>query len=78
MTGAVNGDVLDYSLATTAAAQTSGVGSYPITVTLGTNPNYNVTKTDGTLTINQAAGDGHGQRQEQDLRRRPTRRSMRR
>ena len=43
MTGTVNGDVLDYSLATTAT-QISGVGSYPITVTLGTNPNYTVTK----------------------------------
>ena len=43
VTGTVNGDVLDYSLAT-AATQASGVGSYPITVTLGTNPNYNVTR----------------------------------
>ena len=39
VTGAVNGDALNYSLATTAT-QTVGVGSYPITVTLGTNPNY--------------------------------------
>ncbi len=54
VTGAVNNDVLDYSLAS-VAAQTSGVGSYPIVVTLGTNPNYNVTKTDGTLTIDKAA-----------------------
>ena len=29
------------------------VGSYPITVTLGSNPNYTVTPTDGTLTVNQ-------------------------
>ena len=35
--GTVNGDTLNYSLATTAV-QTSGVGSYPITVTLGSNP----------------------------------------
>ena len=43
MTGTVNGDVLDYSLATTAA-DSRGVGSYPITVTLGANPNYTVTR----------------------------------
>ena len=67
--GTVNGDTLDYSLATDGDAST-GVGSYPITVTLGTNPNYTVTKTDGTLTVNPAVGDGDGQRQEQDLRRR--------
>ena len=48
--GAVNGDTLNFSLATTATT-TSGVGSYPIAVTLGTNPNYTVTKTDSTLTI---------------------------
>ena len=53
MTGAVNGDTLDYSLATTAV-QTSGVGSYPITVTLGPNPNYTVTTTDAALTVNPA------------------------
>ena len=53
VTGAVGGDTLDYSLATTAL-KTSGVGSYPITVTLGTNPNYTVTKIDATLTVNPA------------------------
>ena len=53
VTGAVNGDVLNYSLATTAA-QTSGVGSYPITVTLGHQPELHVTKTDGTLTVGPA------------------------
>ena len=51
--GAVNGDTLDYSLATTAV-KTSGVGSYPIAVTLGTNPNYTVTKVDAALTVNPA------------------------
>jgi hypothetical protein len=51
--GAANGDVLAYSLAT-AATQTSGVGSYPIVVTLGNNPNYAVTKHDGSLTISSA------------------------
>ncbi|MFL5960260.1 MAG: MBG domain-containing protein, partial [Gaiellaceae bacterium] len=50
VTGTVNGDLLNYSLATTAT-QYSSVGTYPITVTVGSNPNYNVTKTDGTLTI---------------------------
>ena len=48
--GAVNGDTLVYSLATTAL-KFSGVGSYPITVTLGTNPNYTVTVVNGNLTI---------------------------
>jgi hypothetical protein len=52
--GAVNGDVLAYSLAT-AAVQTSSVGGYPIVVTLGTNPNYDVTKIDGTLTVTKAS-----------------------
>src|SRR5437773_1845923 len=51
VTGKVNGDTLDYTLAT-SATQFSNVGPYTITVTLGSNPNYNVTKTDGTLTIN--------------------------
>ena len=51
--GAVNGETLDYSLATTAL-KFSAVGSYPITVTLGTNPNYTVTKVDAALTVNPA------------------------
>src|SRR5439155_1550449 len=50
VTGTVNGDTLTYTLATTAL-QFSNVGSYPITVTLGSNPNYSVTKTDSTLTV---------------------------
>ena len=52
--GTVNGDTLNYSLATTAV-QTSGVGSYPITVTLGSNPNYTVT-TDGRAADGQPGG----------------------
>ena len=48
--GAVNGDTLLYSLATTAV-KTSGVGSYPITVTLGTNPNYTINVVNSNLTI---------------------------
>ncbi len=50
VTGTVNGDVLDYTLGTTAT-QFSNVGDYPITVTLGANPNYTVTPTDATLNI---------------------------
>ncbi len=38
VTGTVNGDTLNYSLATTAG-KFSNVGNYPITVTLGSNPN---------------------------------------
>ena len=52
-TGEVNGDKLAYSLETTAD-QTSGVGSYPIVVKLGANPNYDVTAHDGSLTISKA------------------------
>src|SRR5439155_7293360 len=51
VTGTVNGDALNYTLATTAV-QFSNVGNYPITVTPGLNPNYDVTPTDGTLTVN--------------------------
>src|SRR5438093_2220829 len=54
VTGTVNGDVLNYTLATTAV-QFSNVNNYPITVTLGSNPNYDITPTDGTLTINRRA-----------------------
>src|SRR5207248_2686530 len=54
VTGSINGDSLDYSLATTATA-TTGVGGYPITVTLGSNPNYSVTKTDNSLTVDAKA-----------------------
>ncbi len=52
VTGTVNGDTLNYTLSTTAV-QFSNVGSYPITVTLGSNPNYSITPTNGTLTVNQ-------------------------
>ncbi|MDP4203212.1 MAG: MBG domain-containing protein [Bacteroidota bacterium] len=52
VTGAVEGgDAVNYSLATTAV-KLSGIGDYPISVTLGSNPNYNITKTDNTLTVN--------------------------
>src|SRR5206468_6063184 len=46
------GDAIDYTLST-AATQFSNVGTYTITVTLGANPNYNVTATNGTLAINK-------------------------
>jgi hypothetical protein len=52
--GTVNGDVLNYTLATTALKY-SGVGDYPITVTLGSNANYSVTPTDGNLHIGPKA-----------------------
>src|SRR5438067_4208333 len=54
VTGTVNGDMLDYSLAT-SAGQYSNVGSYAITVTLGSNGNYSITPANGTLTIDQRA-----------------------
>ena len=54
VTGTVNGDTLDYTLAT-AAMQFSGVGDYDITVTLGSNPNYDVTPHNGNLHINAKA-----------------------
>ena len=52
VTGQVSGgDVIQYTLATTATP-TSTVGAYPITVTLDSNPNYSVTSTNSTLTVN--------------------------
>src|SRR5438477_2456530 len=54
VTGTVNGDTLDYTLST-AAMQFSGVGDYDITVTLGSNPNYDVTPHNGNLHINAKA-----------------------
>ena len=48
------GDAIAYTLGTTALPL-SGVGSYPITVTLGLNPNYAVTPTDASLTVNAKA-----------------------
>ena len=54
MSGAINGDTLNYSLVTTAL-KFSNVGDYPITVSLGLNPNYNVTDSTDTLTIGPKA-----------------------
>jgi hypothetical protein len=47
---AVNGDTINYTLATTAT-QFSNVGDYPIAVTLGANPNYSVVSTNGILSV---------------------------
>jgi hypothetical protein len=49
VTGAVNGDTINYTLATTAT-QFSNVGDYPIAVTLGANP-YSVVSTNGILSV---------------------------
>lgn len=51
VSGAVSdGDSINYSLDTTAT-QFSLVGSYPIEIILGSNPNYSVTATDSLLTV---------------------------
>jgi hypothetical protein len=47
------GDPVNYTLST-SATQYSNVSTYVITLTLGSNPNYNVTPTNGTLTIEKA------------------------
>ena len=52
VTGAVEGDTINYSL---SRAEGQNVGEYEITVTLGENPNYDVTATNGTFTITKAA-----------------------
>ena len=67
--GAVNGDTLAYSLATTAV-KTSGVGSYPITVTPGHQPELHGHQGRRDADGQPGGGHGDGQRQEQDLRRR--------
>ena len=50
-TGVVGTDALNYSLSRAAG---ENIGEYAITVTLGDNPNYEVTATNGTFTITQA------------------------
>ena len=52
VTGTVESDVIAFSLFRDAG---NTVGTYPITVTLGENPNYHVTATNGTFTISRAA-----------------------
>ena len=50
MNGLVGSDKLNYTVTRIAG---ENVGQYAITITLGENPNYEVTKTDGTFTITQ-------------------------
>ena len=50
--GSVEGDAIAYTL-TRAAGDTAG--TYPITVTLGINPNYQITTTNANFTINKKA-----------------------
>ena len=50
--GMENSETLNYTLATTGT-QYSNIGSYPIAITLGSNPNYNVTSTNALLTVVQ-------------------------
>ena len=54
LVGVVSGETLNYTLATTADSS-SPVGNYPITVTLGSNPNYVVTANNGTLQVTPRA-----------------------
>ncbi len=48
VTGAVNSETLNYTL---SRATGQNAGEYAITVTLGSNPNYEVTPTNGTFAI---------------------------
>lgn len=48
----VSGDSLNITCSTTAS-KTSDAGSYPVTVTPGSNPNYEITTQAGTLTVNK-------------------------
>ena len=52
VTGLIGEDTLNYTL---ARAEGENVGEYEITVTLGENPNYDVTATNGTFTITKKA-----------------------
>lgn len=50
ITGVLGADVLHFTLSTTAS-DTARAGTYPITVSLGTNPNYSVAQVPATLTV---------------------------
>ena len=67
----VNGDtpsaISGLELSTVPA--TSHAGSYAISASGATDPDYNITLVNGTLTIGQAGVDDHGQQPEHDLRR---------
>ena len=54
--GLLGSDKLNYSLSREPG---DSVGVYTITVTLGENPNYDVTVENGTLTIRDRCADGH-------------------
>ncbi|MBQ7355680.1 MAG: hypothetical protein IJW62_09195 [Clostridia bacterium] len=49
--GVVDGKTLNYTLSTDYVSAIGNVGTYAIVVTLGDNPNYDVTVVDGTLTV---------------------------
>ena len=51
VSGTVGSDTLNYTLSRAAG---NDVGSYVISVTLGENPNYDVTPTNAVLTVNKA------------------------
>ncbi|MFV0412738.1 MAG: InlB B-repeat-containing protein [Oscillospiraceae bacterium] len=51
--GVAPGETLNYSLSRKAGED---VGTYPITVTLGSNPNYNLSATNGVFTITASGG----------------------
>ncbi|MCR4964304.1 MAG: hypothetical protein K6A41_01455 [Bacteroidales bacterium] len=51
VTGVAGDETLNYTL---SRAEGENAGEYAITVTLGENPNYNVTVTNGTFTITKA------------------------
>lgn len=50
VSGTINNDGLNYTLST-AAEKFSSTGTYPITVVLGSNPNYSVSVNNGNLQI---------------------------
>ena len=56
VSGVVDGETLNYTL---SRASGDTPGEYAITVTLGENPNYDVTVENGTLTIRDKCADGH-------------------
>ncbi len=54
--GPINGDILNYTLSTTAQKFSGVTGSpYPINVALGSNPNYSITTTPGKLIVTKKA-----------------------
>lgn len=53
VSGVVDGEELDYDLECPVTSE-SPIGSYPISVVLGNNPNYDVSVTNGTLQVVEA------------------------